>query len=337
MNLKSIIDTVSKDKNLKKEIVIDAITHALEKSMKKTYPNSKVEAVCDDKLQFKLYIFKNVVESEPEMLDDETEVEIKDARKLDPDVELGDEIGYEITAKMGRIEANLAKQAISDVIKNAESMIAYSEYKDKKGKIVSTTVQNADRRGAYVLLGSVEVFVPRSELLHTDHLKRNQICEFLLKEIDITENGRVKIQLSRTSQLFVLEALKEEVPEIEQGDIEIVACAREPGVKTKIVVDNADPESKNNPVSSCIGMKGYRIQNLMRRIGGERIDVVGYTDDLPLFLQGLLSGVKVRHVKEENNEYHGEVLKEDFAKAIGKEGVNVRLASRIMGKKIVIV
>jgi N utilization substance protein A len=323
MQLKAVVDTVSKDKNLKKEVVVSAIKHALERSMKKSFPYGRLEVSCDDNYNFKVYHFKSIVDSEPEMLDEESEVTIQEARKIDSKVEIGDEMGFEVSTDLGRIEANLAKQAISEVIKHAESLAAYNQFKDLKGKIVSGVVQTADKKGALILLGVAEGYLPRSEMIFQERVNKGQTYEFLLKEIELSDKGQLKLILSRSSPMFVVAALREEVPEILNGEVELVSCVRDAGKKTKVVVDT--DFTSVNPASVCIGSGGTRIQKVMQRIGGERVDIVAYSDDLPKFLQGLLSGVNIRHVKE------------DFARAIGRDGINVKLASQILGKKVVLV
>ena len=338
MQLKSVIETVSKDKNLKKEVVARAVATALEKSMKKKFPFGRVEAQFDDSFDFKVYLFKQVVDSEPEMLDEESEINLPEARKFDPKCQVGDEIGEEISeeevkAQLGRIGASIGKSALNEVIKAEEATIGFEQYSKMKGKVVTGTVQNSDKKGVLVNLGVVEAYIPRTDLMPRDKFRRNNTVEALLKDISI-EKGQLKITLSRTAPNFVLQLLKEEVPEIDQGVVELVAVVREPGVRAKVVVDT---EEQLNAAALCIGTRGHKIQKVMERLGGERVDVIQYSDDLPEFLSGLLSGVNIRHITESDTEIKGEVLQEDFAKAIGREGINVRLAGKILGRKVTIV
>lgn len=269
------------------------------------------------------------------MLDEDSEITIEEAKKLDPDVELEDEVGVEVSATLGRIQANIAKQAIMEVIKNAEAMKAFSANKDKKGRVVSTVVQTVHKKGVLVILGSTEVEVPKSELVLKEALHRGQHLDMYVKDISINENGKLNIALSRAHPMLVYAIMKEEVSDIDEGIIEILAVAREPGQKTKVVVDSDDTSVKS--VAACIGFKGERIQRVMQRMGGERVDVVQYSDDEKTFLKNLLSSVDLKSVEVLDNEFKVDVLnKQDLAKAIGREGVNVKLASKITGKKITV-
>lgn len=331
MQLKSIIDLVSKEKKLSKEVVANAVKSSLEKIAGRKYLYGKIEAEYDKDYNFKVIHYKTIVDSEPEMLDDDSEIDIVTALQLYSPCELGDEIGFEVTTNLGRIDAGMAKNIINDLFKTEESSVAYAQFKDKKGTIVSGVVQNFDKKGVLVSLGPVEAFLPRSECVKTERFRRNQPIEALLKEVSL-DGGRLKMILSRNSPEFVIEVIKEEVDDVRTGDIEILSCVRASGEKTKVVVHS----ETTNPVSACIGMKGYKIQKIMQRLGGERVDISKYSDDLTQLLSGLLSQVKIRHVTETDREIKCDVLTEDLGKAIGKDGVNVRLASVILGKKVLV-
>jgi len=237
-----------------------------------------------------------------------------------------------VTDSLGRIDASLAKQIIGDLFKAEESAIGYTQFKDKKGTIVTGTVQNFDKKGILINLGAVEAFLPRSECLKREKFRRNESIEALLKDISF-ENGRLKMILSRSSPEMVMAIIREEVSDVLSGDIQIVSCIRAAGEKTKVVVQS---ESGQNPVAACIGMRGHTVQKIMQRLGGERIDFIKYTDDLAQLLSGLLGQVNIRHVSEDDREIKCDVLREDLGKAIGKDGVNVRLASTMLGKRVIV-
>lgn len=333
MQLKSIIETVSKEKKLSKEVVAQAVKSSLEKVASKKFPFGRVEADFDEDYLFRVLHFKTVVESEPEMLDEESEIDIQTAQDLYGPCEIGDEVGFEVTTELGRVDASLAKQVIGELFKAEESSIGYEQFKNQKGTIVSGMVQNVDKRGILVTLGAVEAYLPKSEMVKNERFHRNQPIEALLKDVSF-DKGQLKMTLSRNSPQFVMEVIRQEVDEVRSGEVEIVSCVRSAGEKTKVVLDS---ETIQNPVAAAIGMRGHKIQKIMQRLGGERVDMCKYSDDLSVLLSGLLSQVKVRHVSETDTEIRCDVLQEDLGKAIGKEGINVRLASVILGKKVTVV
>ena len=332
MKLKSIIELVSKEKKLSKEIVANAVKVSLEKVAGKKYPFGRIEAEFDKDFSFKIMHYKQVVDSEPEMLDEESEVNLIEATELYGDVSIGDEIGFEITDNLGRVDATFAKQIIGDLFKVEESAVGFKQFKDKKGTIISGTVQNFDKKGTLVSFGAVEGFLPRAEMLRGEKFRRNDPIEVLLEDVSL-ENGRLKMQLSRTSSEFVVELLKEEIDEVRSGEIEIVSCIRAPREKTKVVIQSS---SMSNPVAACIGSQGIKIKKVMARMGGERVDFSKYSDDLLELMSGLFAPAKIRHVEETDREIKLDVLSEDLGKAIGKDGVNIRLATVMLGKKITV-
>lgn len=338
MQLKQFVDLVVKEKNVPKEVVMDAVCQALEKTLQKKYP-AKVEVKMDSKYQVSAFLFKTVVESEPEMLDEETEVEIKKAKKIDPEVELGDELGFEIEIGLGRIDANVGRQVLSAVIRRAENEKQYKVYAPLQGTVVSGKIQKVDKYGALVVLkDGVEAFMPKSEMpkklvkdskdLVTERYRIGQEVEFLLKEVKI-EKG-LQLILSRADSNFVVALFKQEVPELD-GDIEVVKVVRVPGKKTKVIVDTNDYNI--NPVSVMIGMQGTRIQKVQKALFGERVDVVRYDDDLGLFVESLLNGVKLRQitVDEDDLTMVCEVMDhKDVEKAKGFDDVNLKLAAEVL-------
>lgn len=335
MELKQVIDQISRERNIKKQIVAEAVKSALVKVAAKRYPYAKIEAQYDEATgDIKLFNFKKVVESEPEMLDEETEINLPEARELDPDCSVDDELGIPLEENLGRIDANIAKQVMMDCIQRAENEKAYQDYLPFKGKVVSGTVQTMDFKGATVNLGKIDARIAKNELVRSETLRRGQQIDCLLEDITYDEvKGRTTLILSRSSADLVVALFTEEVPELEDGTVRVRDCVREAGNKTKICVDTQD---RINPVATLIGSQGYKIEKVRHRLGGERIDVVEYTENTVNYLQSLLSGVRIKNVEETDEAITCEVEKEDLAKAIGKSGVNIRLAEKAMGCKIVV-
>ena len=331
MEIKQIVDQVSREKDLKKEVVVEAIKKALIRVMTKAYPYGRLEAQYNEKTGvMEMFHFKRVVDSEPEMLDEESEVNLSDAQLLDPEVEVDDELGNSVSAEFGRIDVAKAKGVILEEIGKAESEVAFQIFSPMKGKIVTATVQRADGGGVLVTLGKVEALIPKHEQNMKEFLKRNQTIEAVLVDI-VMDKNRCKITLSRKSPEMVVAAFREQVPELEDGSITVVNCVREAGVKTKMIVDT---QERYNPVAVCIGTAGYRIQKVQYQIGGERVDVVQYTRNEEEFTKALLGAKRIYAFTSAEDEVSCQVEKEEIGRVVGMAGANIKLASRALGKRI---
>lgn len=331
MEIKTLVDLVSKEQGLKKEVVAGAVTKAMEKVFQKKTPDVRVEAQYDkDQGNIRLYQFKTVVDSEPEMLDEETEINLPEAKKIDPDCDIGDELGFEMSADLGRIDASVAKSVISEAIGIAQNEIAYETYLPLKGTVVTATVQRVDRNGALVTLGKVDAYIPRHGLIEREILRRSQSVDVYIEDV-VMDKNRCKIILSRKSPELVVAAFRDQVPEIEDGSITVVDCVREAGVKTKLIVDT---QERYNPVAVCIGTAGYRIQKVQYQIGGERVDVVQYTRNEEEFTKALLGAKRIYGFTSTDEEVTCQVEKEEVGRVVGLAGVNIKLASKALGKRI---
>lgn len=331
MEIKQIVEQVSREKDIKKEVVIEAIKKALIRVMSKSYPYGRLEAQYNEVTgEMDMFHFKRVVDSEPEMLDEESEINLPEAKILDPEAEVDDEIGSCIDSEFGRIDAAKAKGVIMEEIGRAEAEVAFQQFSPFKGKLVSGTVQRADFGGVLVNLGKTEAFIPKTELNPKEHLKRGMNIEAYLLDITL-DKGRTKIILSRKAPELVIAAFKDQVPELEDGTISVVNCVRDAGVKTKLIVDT---QERFNPVAVCIGTQGYRIQKVQYQIGGERVDVVSYTRNEEEFLKSLLGAKRIYKFTTSEAEVSCEVEKEEIARVVGLKGANIRLASKALGKKI---
>jgi N utilization substance protein A len=299
--------------------------------MTKTYPYGRLEAQYNEQTGvMEMFHFKRVVDSEPEMLDEESEINLSEAQIVDPEVVVDDELGYSVSAEFGRIDVAKAKGVILEEIGKAEAEVAFNQFSPFKGKLVAGTVQRADFGGILVNLGKTEAFIPKVEQNPKEFLKRGQNIEAVL--VDITmEKNRCKITLSRKSPELVVAAFREQVPEIEDGNITVVDCVREAGVKTKMIVDT---QERYNPVAVCIGTAGYRIQKVQYQIGGERVDVVQYTRNEEEFTKNLLGAKRIYGFTSSDEEVTCQVEKEEVGRVVGQAGANIKLASKALGKRI---
>ena len=333
MEIKNLVEVVSKEYGLSKDVVLGALTKALEKVVVRKNPDIKIEVSYNESSdEFEVFHFKTVVDSEPEMLDEETEVNLPEAQAIDPNCDIGDELGFPSKLETGRISASVAKQVMMETINFAQQDVAYKQYLPLKGSVVHGTVQRVDRKGALVSLGKLDAYVPRECLIEKEQLNRNQSYEFYLEDVT-QEKGRLKLTLSRSAPELTVLFFNEEVPELADGEVQMKFCAREAGVKSKFVVDT---QERYNPVAVCIGTGGHRIQKVRQRLGGEHVDVVSYTANVPEFVKSLLNvpRLKTCDINEETEEILVTLEPEYMAKAIGPRGVNVKLSSLIVGYTI---
>lgn len=233
----------------------------------------------------------------------------------------------------GRIAAQTAKQVIHQKIREAEKGIMMDEYSSRIGTLVSGTVLRFDGANVRVDLGKSEGIMPADERVPSERLNPSQRLTFLLKEIIDSPRGK-QIVLSRVDPEFVRKVFAREVPEISSGSVEIKGVSREPGVRTKIAVYSSQPGV--DPVGSCVGQKGIRVQSVTNELGGERVDIIPWTDDIEEFIKGTLAPVEVVSVEINKDEETAKVVvpTDQLSLAIGKEGQNVRLASKLTGYRI---
>ncbi|MGZ6371661.1 MAG: transcription termination/antitermination protein NusA, partial [Bdellovibrionota bacterium] len=236
--LSRVIEAVGKDRGIKKEIIISALEQAVLMAAQKKYGATAVlEAHYNtDSGEIDLFQFKKVVESEPEMLDEEEEIEIADARKLDPEAVVGDEIGIKVEgADFGRIDAQTAKQVIFQKVRDAEREIIYNEYIHRKGEIITGIARRVERGNLVVDLGRTDALLPRSEIIPGEMYKPGDRVQAYLSEVALTPRGP-QLYLTRTSPKYMMKLFEVEVPEIREQIVEIKLAAREPGARSKIAV-----------------------------------------------------------------------------------------------------
>jgi N utilization substance protein A len=332
-DLKRIIDQVSRDKGIDRTILISTLEEAIKSAAKKKFglaDNFEV-AYNEDTGEMEVFRFKEVVEKveEPQL-----QISVEEARVLDPESQLGDELGVKIdTVEFGRIAAQSAKQVIIQRMKDAERDIVYDDFKDREGEIINGIVQRFDKGNIIVNLGRTEALLPVNEQIPKENYKRGDRIRALVIDVKQISRGP-QVILSRTHPDFLTALFETEVPEIAEKIVRIMAVAREPGSRSKIAVVSED--SDIDPVGACVGMRGSRVQSVVQELRGEKIDIIPYNPDTARFIVSALAPAVVARVivEESNKTIEVVVPDEQLSLAIGRKGQNVRLASKLSGWKI---
>lgn len=332
-NLNYLVEQVGRDKGIDRKVVIEALEDALLKASKKRYGIHKdIEAHFNEELgEVEVFQFKTVVGN---VEDPDLEISLEEAQDMDPEVESGDSLGIKLSIDdLGRIAAQTAKQVIIQRVRDAEGETIYTEYKDRKGEVVTGFVQRIERGNIFVNIGRTEAILPKREQVPREVYKRGDRVRAYILDVQKTPIG-CQIYLSRTHPGFLTKLFELEVPEISEGIAHIVSAAREPGERSKIAVYSKDPDV--DPVGACVGMKGSRVQSVVQELRGEKIDIIPWSNDPAKFVCNALSPAKVSKVYINNDEKYMEIVVADdqLSLAIGKRGQNVRLASKLTGWKI---
>jgi N utilization substance protein A len=313
---------------------VEALEEAVMSAAKKKYGmRREMEAQFNEELgEVELFQFRMVVE---EAEDEQTEISFSDAKILDPDVEIGDELGSKMqnVSDLGRIAAQSAKQVIIQKMKDAEREAVYEMFKDRKGDVVNGIVQRFERGNIIVNLGRTDAVLPRSGQMPRRTYRQGDRIRALL--VDVKQEARdSQLILSRTDNQFVSKLFAIEVPEIAEGIVTILGVAREPGMRAKIAVTSKD--SDVDPVGACVGMKGSRVQNVVQELQGERIDIVPWSPDPAKYVSNALAPAEVSMVivDEEKKSLLVVVADDQLSLAIGRGGQNVRLASALLKWRI---
>ncbi|MDF7672476.1 transcription termination factor NusA [Lactobacillus sp. ESL0701] len=327
--------TLEKTKGIKQDVIVEAIKAALVAAYKKNYNQAQnVEVEFDErKGNFKLLAVKTVVD---EVHDERLEYSLKDALNINKAYEVGDEIRFEVVPKdFGRIAAQTAKQVIMQHLREAERNHIIDEYSQYEDELITGTVERRDNRFVYVKIGNVEAVMPHNDQMPNETYNPQDQIRVLVTHVGSDAKG-AQITVSRTAPDMVKRLFEQEVPEIFDGTVEIVSIAREAGDRTKIAVKSNDPNI--DPVGTCVGQRGARVQNVVNELDGENIDVVKYEEDPSDFIANALNPAEVIAVQFGDNEDEKSalVIVPDYqlSLAIGKKGQNVRLAARLTGYKI---
>lgn len=328
------LEELSIEKGINKDYLLDAIENALVTAYKKNFNSSEnVKIVVDENnATIKVYSLKEVVE---EVFDPAIEIDLESARKIDKKAKMEDIVEVEITPKdFGRISAQTAKQVIVQKIREAEREIVFSEYSDRQGEIVSGLVQKVDKNVIIVDLGRLEGILTLNEQIPTEIYEVNDRIKAYVLEVQKSNRGVPQMLISRTHPGFVRRLLELEIPEIYEGLIEIKNIVREPGSRTKVAVYSTDPNI--DPVGSCVGPRGTRIQNIINELKNEKIDIVEWSEDPVQYIASALSPATVLAVDLDEENMTSKVVVPDsqLSLAIGKDGQNARISAKLTGWKI---
>jgi N utilization substance protein A len=332
-----VIEQVSKEKGISKELVIAAVEDSMRSAARKYFGMQfNIEVKYNPEVR-ELEVFK-VWKVTPLVSDPFTEKTLEEARaELDPEAEVDDELLQKIVldpTSYGRIAAQAAKQNLMQRLRDAEREIIFNEFKNRKEEIVSGIVTRFERKNLIVQLRpNVDAILPEKEQIPRERYRPQDRIRAYVLDVDMTSKGP-QIVLSRTHPGFLKKAFEQEVPEIYEGIVEIRAVAREPGGRAKIAVASNDPDV--DPVGACVGMKGTRVQAVVQELRGEKIDIVPWTPDPAEFVCRALAPAKVAKIIMDEDDKGMEVIVPDdqLSLAIGKKGQNVRLASRLTGWKL---
>jgi N utilization substance protein A len=331
-----VIDQISREKGISREVLIEALESALLSAMRKKYGGrDNINLVMDrQKCSINVFETKTVVET---VTNNEEEISVAAAAKIAPDKKPGDTVDIPLDLHdLGRIAAQTAKQVIFQRVREAERDVIYNEFKDKTGQIVSGTVMRREKGFYFINLGKTEAILPIKDTLPNENLKRGDTVKAIVEDVRVSAKGP-QILISRTSPHFVAGLFKMEVPEINEGLVIIRSIVREPGERTKIAVVSKD--TAVDPVGSCVGMKGTRVQTIVRELRGERIDIIPWTDDARMLIARALSPAAIDKIgiNEEAKTAMVVVNDQQLSLAIGKKGQNVRLAIKLTGWDIDII
>ncbi len=328
------LEELEKEKGIKKSYLIESIETALLTAYKRNFDaKENVKVIMDDVTgAAHIYSVKEIVET---VEDADTQISLEDARKINKTLDIGDSVDIELVPKnFGRIAAQTAKQVIVQKIREAEREIIYTEYNDRKGEIVTGLVQKADRGIVVMDLGKLEGIMLAKEQIPTETYKVNDKIRAYVTDVEKGAKGIPQVMVSRATPDFVKKLLEFEIPEIYEGLIEIKSVSRDPGYRSKVAVYSQNENI--DPVGSCVGQKGVRIQNVINELNGEKIDVIEWNEDPSIYISAALLPAKVMAVDINDEEKFAQVIVPDdqLSLAIGKSGQNVRLAAKLTNWKI---
>src|SRR3954452_2662015 len=335
--LYNVIDMLSREKGINPQIVVSAVEDAIVVATRKYYKTQEpLRAVLDKETgQIRAYAVKQIVQDEDQIEDPNAQITLEEAQAINPDAEVGGELLLEKpTDVLGRIAAQLAKQVIFQKVREAERDTVYNEYINRVGEIVNASVKRIEGPDVIFDLGKAESRMPRKEQSRLESFAIGERVRVVIARVEKASKGP-GVVVSRAAPELVQHLFQTEVPEIYDGTVVIRAIAREAGERTKIAVLSKDKDV--DAVGACVGMKGMRVQSIIRELRGEKIDIIEFHDDAVTFAEKALQPAKVSRVTViDSGEKHLEVVVDDsqLSLAIGKKGQNVRLAAKLLGWKI---
>ncbi|WP_315076949.1 transcription termination factor NusA [uncultured Clostridium sp.] len=328
---------IVKEKGISEDLLFTTIEDAMVAAYKKNYANLNTSAqnvkisINRENGEIHVYAQKMVVD---EVYDEVTEISLEEAKAINPKYEVDDIVDLEVTPKnFGRVAAQLAKQVVTQRIKEAERNIIYSEYKEKEFDIITGTILRKDKGMVFVSLGKIEGIIGPNEQMSNEDYRFNEKLKLYIVEVKNTSKG-AQVHVSRTHPGLVKRLFELEVPEIFNGVVEIKSISREAGSRSKIAVYSNDEEV--DAMGACVGPKGVRVQNIVNELKNEKIDIIKWSKDPAEFISNALSPAKVisAEVNEESKSAKIVVADDQLSLAIGKEGQNVRLAAKLTNWKI---
>lgn len=323
------LEELENEKGIKKSYVIEAIETALVTAYKRNFDSAENVKVVIDKQTGATHVYavKEVVEA---VEDPKLQISIEQAKEISKKLEIGDTVDIEIVPKdFGRIAAQTAKQVIIQKLREAEREIIYTEFNDRKGEIVSGIIQKVDSNVVIMDLGKLEGIMPTKEQIPTENYKVNDKIRGYVQDVVKGVKGTPQVIVSRACPDFVRKLFEFEIPEIYEGLIEIKSVSRDPGYRSKVAVYSNNENI--DPVGSCVGQKGVRIQNIINELNGEKIDVIEWNQDPAIYIASALLPAQVLAVDVKEDEKFAQVIVPDdqLSLAIGKAGQNARLAAKL--------
>lgn len=348
MDISTLIESFAefaKQKNIDRPTMIRILEDVFRNMIKKKYgvdengkvvPTDNFDIIINaDKGDLEIYRIREIVEDDSEDIWDHDKISLTEARKIEPDFEVGEEVSEQIDIEeFGRRAVTTARQTLMQKVKDLEKDILYQKYKDIVGEIITGEVYQVLSKEVLLIDGEGnEISIPRGEQIPKDRYRKGENVRAIVHKVEMV-NGNPKIILSRTSPVFLERLFEQEVPEVYDGLITIRKVVREPGERAKVAVESYD--DRIDPVGACVGMKGSRIHAIVRELQNENIDVINFTENLELYIQRALSPAKITSIKIDKESGRVSVyLKPDqVSLAIGKGGLNIKLASRLVGYEI---
>jgi len=331
-----LVDALAREKNVEREVVFEVLEHALASAMKKRFKDDADIRVIIDRTDGSYEAYRRwlVVPDEAGLQEPARQELLSDARGIDPEIQVDDYIEESFDpGEFGRIGAQAAKQAILQRIRDAEREQMLNDFLDRGETIVSGTVKRIDKGDIIIESGKIEARLPRSEMIPRENIRIGDRVRAWVRSIDRNARGQ-QIILSRTAPEFIKELFENEVPEIEQGLLEIKAAARDPGIRAKIAVVAYD--QRIDPIGTCVGMRGSRVTAVRNELGGEQVDIVLWAEDPAEFVIGALAPAHIESIVVDEDAHAMDVVvdSENLPKAIGARGQNVRLATELTGWQV---
>ncbi len=326
----AILEYWEKEKGISRNVLLSAVEEALLSAAKKAVGPARELRVAIDPKSGDIKAFAKLIATD-KVVSKHDQISIFEARRLKPDVQIGEEMEIEVTpTDFGRIASQNAKQALMQHIRRAEKQLIYAEFKDRTGDIVSGTVRRFERSDVTIDLGKYEALLPNRERVPTEEYQIGERIRCFVRAVENTLHGP-EIILSRADPQFVVKLFTLEVSEINDGTIEVKAIAREPGFRTKLAVYSRD--EKVDPVGACVGLRGQRVKNIVRELNNEKVDIIKWDKDIKVYIANALAPAKLKafEVDETNRRVKVMVAPDQLSLAIGKRGQNARLTSKLTG------